>query len=247
MVSTKATDPRAETAQRPASAPDARRPWEDRSISPEERYRSYYAVARAKVQAIRDAGTRPGVSEAERTSIRLNPETQFWVAELRKLKGETAEAFCRRLDEVVLRELLAKNYLGTEAWQLQGIDVSEAPPIPAAVTDTLLNAQCPLHLGKRIKDTHLLVLIPKTVNGAPYSALKLGELCEQRKGSGDRLIYNQESVANVWKSQPWAFAPQAESEWVLLPKSDPDPSEVSGEKHFRKKTVSEQQKVLEEH
>ena len=124
MISTKLTDTTAEMIQGAPCPPDRCRPWEDRTLSPEERYQSYYAVARAKVQEIRDAGTRPGVTEAERMSIRLDPEVNFWVAELRQLKGESPEAFCARLDRpAVCRELLGENYLGAEAWLAQGIDV----------------------------------------------------------------------------------------------------------------------------
>ena len=129
----------------------------------------------------------------------------------------------------------------------QEIDVGAAPPIPASITEALLNSECPLHPGEKIKDTHLLVLIPKTVNGEPYSALKLDELCATRKGSGDKLIYGGPDWATAWKSQSWAKAPQAQSEWVLIPKSDPDPRKISKERHFRSKDIAAQQKVHDEH
>lgn len=40
---------------------------------------------------------------------------------------------------------------------------------------------------------------------------------------------------------------QPQSEWVLIPKSDPDPSKVPAEKHFRTKDIAAQQKVHDEH
>jgi hypothetical protein len=98
-----------------------------------------------------------------------------------------------------------------------------------------------------IKDTHILVLVPKTVDGKPFSALKLGELCSSRKGSGERLIYDEQDWANEWKTQRWANLPQAKSEWVLLPKSDPDPDKVPVEKHFRNKKIAAQQDVHKDH
>ena len=111
MASTKTTDTRAETAQGAASASETRRPWEDRTLSAAERYQSYYDVARAKCEAIRDAGNRPGITAAERYQISRDLEANFWVNEFRQLKGESPEAFCRRLDEPVVRELLGKNFL----------------------------------------------------------------------------------------------------------------------------------------
>ena len=238
-----------------ASHPKSCKPWEDRTASPAERYQSYYEVARAQCEAIRDAGNRPGITAAERYQISQDPEANHWVNELRQLKGETAEQFCRRIDEPVVRELLGKNYLGAEAWAAQGVDVGAAPPLPAIITESLLNSDCPLHPGEKIKDTHLLVLIPKTVNGEPYSALKLDELCATRKGSGDKLIYDGADWATKWKGQDWAKAPQAQSEWVLIPKSDPDPErmrekygeEQGGNRHFRTKDLAAQQKVHGEH
>jgi hypothetical protein len=82
-------------------------------------------------------------------------------------------------------ELLGRNFFGVAAWKSIGVDVGEAPPLPKSLTLELLNSDCPLHPGETIKDTHLLVLIPETVNGEPYSALKLEELCAGTNGSGD--------------------------------------------------------------
>ena len=75
-------------AQGAPNAPEGSRPWEDRTLSDEERYKSYYDVVRAKCEAIRDAGNRPGVTAAERYQISQDPEANFWVAELRQLKAE---------------------------------------------------------------------------------------------------------------------------------------------------------------
>jgi hypothetical protein len=147
-----------------------------------------------------------------------------------------------------LKAVLGRNFLGTAEWERGfGVNVGRPPPIPESITPELLKSLCPLHPGEKIKDTHILVLIPKTVDGKPYSALKLEELCSTRQGSGERLIYDQAHWANKWKTQRWANLPQAKSEWVLLPKSDPDPDKVPVEKHFRKKNIAAQQDVHEDH
>ena len=144
--------------------------------------------------------------------------------------------------EAVKKEL-GKNFLGPDEWKAQGIDVGAPPPIPSSITKALLNSECPLHPGQKIKDTHILMLVPKTVNGEPYTALKLDELCATRKGSGKALL---DSNYKQWKEMSWASTPQPESEWVLLPKSDPDPK-VSPDKHFRSKDIAAQQKVHDKH
>ena len=225
-------------------SPEGQRPWEDRTLSPQDRYESYLTVAREHVSRIVAASKRDGITEDERTALRLSPDTQFWKGELEQLRKETPEGFCSRIDVPVI---LGKNFLGAASWKVGfGVDVGVVPPIPKEVTQSLLESPCPLHPGQKIKDTHILMLVPKTVNGEAYTALKLDELCASRKGSGDRLIYDKEKWATAWKSTSWANAPQAQSEWVLLPKSDPDPN-VSPEKHFRRKDITAQQKVHEAH
>jgi hypothetical protein len=79
----------------PNSAP---RPWEDVTLSAQERYNSYKAVAEAKCRAIVLAMERPGITEAEQTQIRLDPASQFWYRELKQIRIETAEIFCERID-----------------------------------------------------------------------------------------------------------------------------------------------------
>jgi hypothetical protein len=247
--SSPAADPPVASAAVPdcVLAPSFANPWEDPTLSAPDRYASYDAVVREHCQRIYEAGTREGVTQEERYAISQDPENQMWFAELKQLVSETPEAFCYRIDGVAQRELLGRNFLGAKEWKKAfGVDVGGVPPIPQSITKELLEGECPLHTGQKIKDTHILVLIPKTVNGEPYTALKLGGLCAKSKGSGDRLIFDGADWAKAWKRQDWAKLPQAQSEWVLLPKSDPDP-EISPEKHFRSKNIAAQAKVHMEH
>ena len=143
-----------------------------------------------------------------------------------------------------VRAQLGKNFLGPEAWKAQGIDVGKAPPLPSSITKALLDSECPLHPGQKIKDTHILMLVPKTVNGEPYTALELDKLCATRKGSGRALI---DPSWYEWKGMSWASVPQPQSEWVLIPRRDPYPSKVPAEKHFRSKDTAAQEDVHGKH
>jgi hypothetical protein len=135
-----------------------------------------------------------------------------------------------------IEKTLGKNFLGIAAWKKIEIDVGEAPPFPEALTLELLNSECSLHPGQKIKDTHVLVIVPKLVNGEPYSALKLDEICA-------RLGFKQDGWSG-WKKQEWASMPQQESEWILTPKSDPDSAHPQGDTHhFRNKSIAEQDLV----
>ncbi len=108
---------------------------------------------------------------------------------------------------------LGKNFLGAAEW-MKGfnVNVGAVPPIPETITRKLLNTDCPIEPRKLIKETHILVLVPKTVNDKPYSALKLYELCSKSKGSGDKLIYDGPSWATAWKEKSYASSLQTASE-----------------------------------
>jgi hypothetical protein len=58
------------------------------------------------------------------------------------------------------------------------------------------------------------------------------------------LIFDRHVTAIAWKAESWAQADQKESEWVLIPKSDPDSQKVPWDKHFRSKTIADQAEVL---
>jgi hypothetical protein len=223
------------------------RPWEDVTLSAQKRYDSYKVVVEQKARDIVDAMSRPGITTEEQTAIRLNPESQFWYQELKQLRVETPERFCWRIDGGPLQELLGQNYLGAAQWQQGfGVDVGVVPPIPKSMTEELLESPCSLRPGELIKDTHILLLVPKTVNGMPYNALRLDALCADRKGSADQLI-DEEYPYCKWTSALWAQTPQSESEWVLIPKVNPDPEKVPSEKHFSSKCISQQEQVRQDH
>jgi hypothetical protein len=226
--------------------PSAERAWEDRGLPGKARLAAHKEYVRGEVASILASWERAEAigDEAQLTRIMTDPESQRLVSELEWLKECTAEEFLARYD---LSTVFGQNLLGAKAWQAQGIDVGAEPPIPATITMELLESECPLHPGEKIKETHLLVLMPKTVNGKPYTAVELDALCAARKGSGDKLIYAGEDWANAWKTQPWASTPQEKSEWVLIPKSDPDRAKVPKNKHFRSKTIAQQQAVHAAH
>lgn len=174
---------------------------------------------------------------------------------LEELKLKTA-AYENAVEEMEgpIRTVLGKNFLGVEEWKRGlGVRVGVPPPIPAYITPEFLDSHCPLSPRELIKDSHILVLVPRTVDGQPYSAVKLGELCKMRLGLGYDLI-RQRRTENAWKQEAWAKASPLASEWILLPKRDPLPSAVealfpsdSELRHFRDKNIVEQETVLRDY
>jgi hypothetical protein len=101
---------------------------------------------------------------------------------------------------------------GAEDWrQYLGV-VEEAPPLPVHIVDTL-NSACPFWLGKQVKDTHLLVLIPAIVNGEPFSLNLLGALIQRPQGGGYSIEYSY--YGSAVRKQFGAQSP-VRSYWVLM-------------------------------
>lgn len=226
--------------------PSNLKPWEDQSLDAKQRFDAYNQFVALQLEAIKNAMLRVEGDDLKGREVQFAPDTARWMEEARGLLGISAEDFCRRIDRPELRELLGKNFLGPDQWKRQQIDVGQVPPFPPSLTEALLNSECPLNTGSTIKDTHLLVLVPKTVDGEAYSALKLDELCASRKGSGRRLIFAGMEQATRWKSQEWASIPQSKSEWLLIPVSHPDALK-SPQKQLRHKAVVEQDKVHQDY
>jgi hypothetical protein len=124
---------------------------------------------------------------------------------------------------------------GASAWQQYFGEVGLAPDLPSDIDD-ILNRACPFWSGRKVGDTHLLVLIPAKVNGQPFSLNLLHELIQNPKVGGHRAQYC--CYDSDVQLQLGAASPQA-SYWLLmtrdvLPKS-------------RNKTYADQKRLFADH
>ncbi len=103
---------------------------------------------------------------------------------------------------------------GKAKWDQYFGDVGIEPPLPADIHQ-ILNAPCPFWPGKRVEETHLLTLIPRTVNGRPFTLNSLGELIQKPQGGGKATKYD--SFLGEIKKEYGNIAPIA-SYWVLMTK-----------------------------
>jgi hypothetical protein len=101
---------------------------------------------------------------------------------------------------------------GAQEWSRYFGEVGPAPPLPADIIDTL-NGICPFWPEKQVKDTHLLVLIPATVAGEPFSFNLLGELIKRPTDGGCSTKYRV--YASDVQEQFGAQSP-VHSYWVLM-------------------------------
>jgi hypothetical protein len=100
------------------------------------------------------------------------------------------------LPQVEKQALLSRTAIPAEAfgvreWAQYFGEVGVAPSLPSDVDlAQVLNGPCPFWTGKLVKDTHLLVLIPATVDGKPFSLNLLGALIQRPKGGGHSTRYD---------------------------------------------------------
>jgi hypothetical protein len=77
---------------------------------------------------------------------------------------------------------------GAKEWEQYFGEVGTAPPLPADMA-AILNSPCPFWRNNLVKDTHLLVLIPATVGGVPFTLNQLGELIQRPNNGGHSTKY----------------------------------------------------------
>jgi hypothetical protein len=110
--------------------------------------------------------------------------------------------------------LLALKALGEMEWKHYFGEVEPAPDLPGDMDD-ILDSTCPFWPEKQVKDTHLLVLMPATVDGKPFTLNLLRELIESPKrhsgGHGTKYgYYSDATKAQIGNNSP------DRSYWLLM-------------------------------
>lgn len=82
-----------------------------------------------------------------------------------------------------LREYVQQHGFGALKWERYFGEVDRIP-LPLELID-ILKSQCPFFPGNKVEDTHILFLLPQTVDGKPLTLNSLGELVKKpKKDSG---------------------------------------------------------------
>lgn len=137
-----------------------------------------------------------------------------------------------------LTSTLLKGAFGKEQWKKYFGEIGQEPPVPQDIYK-ILKSPCPFWRGKKVEETHMLVLIPETINGKALNLKRLGKIIRAPK-EGLATRYRHDWPYTDGYRTPWCmitkdFGSQAtpKSHWVLMTK---DVIEGS-----RNKTYSEQQ------
>lgn len=100
---------------------------------------------------------------------------------------------------------------GKAKWEKYFGDIGEEPPLPADI-DKILQSSCPFWPDKKVEETHLLVLVPQTVDGKPLTLKTLGDLVQKpRQGNETQYRDFYESVL-----QEHGNTPADKSHWILM-------------------------------
>jgi hypothetical protein len=117
------------------------------------------------------------------------------------------------VEQQQLQVLLApEETFGAFAWQHYYGEVGEEPALPDDIEATL-NAPCPFWPERQVKDTHLLVLIPATVDGVPFTLNLLRRLIQCPKNGGHKTQYCR--YESDVREQLGTTSPAA-SYWLLM-------------------------------
>jgi hypothetical protein len=103
---------------------------------------------------------------------------------------------------------------GKTQWATYFGDVGEEPALPENI-DEILNSPCPFSGDEsiKVKDTHMLVLVPATVNGEALTLNKLRNLIQKPENEGHATDYD---YYNSWVEDEHGGTQVEQSHWVLM-------------------------------
>lgn len=121
---------------------------------------------------------------------------------------------CRKLasDEAfLLRSIYPHRIFGKKEWTTYFGDVGAEPPLPKEI-HSIFQSPCPFWGGKKVIETHMMVLLPKTVAKKSFTLNSLGELVKDpKKGTATSYAYFHGEIRTRLGE-----CIVKESQWVLM-------------------------------
>jgi hypothetical protein len=170
-------------------------------------------------QPLNHWGMRPEYPKTEALSLKSSPRAKLRTSEQACELLTVGSEPPRRKDLTVLKReiraltqarILAEAF-GAKEWAQYFGEVGEEPCLPPDIAE-ILDSACPFWPAKSVRDTHLLVLIPSTVDGKAFTLDLLEALIQNPRGRGHctrYFLYNDEvqrSSGDVYSSSAY---------WVL--------------------------------
>jgi hypothetical protein len=174
----------------------------------------------------------------EATLISLAQERDMYKDQYEELQAEHSDlkSYVARYqgpERVLFQPRVSGTIFGKEAWARYLGDIDAEPPLPPDI-DIILNSACPFWPGSKVKDTHLLVLVPAKVHDRPFTLDLLEYLTKNPRGGGHSMkcCYKSNAVKEEFGSQPSS----CHSYWILVTKGVVPDSQC--------KTVEEQESLI---
>ena len=150
------------------------------------------------------------------------------------ISGGCQTEFIKRTGSGTIRD--AQRF-GKTQWATYFGDVGKEPALPENI-DEILNSPCPFYGDEnvKVKDTHMLVLVPATVNGESLTLNKLQEFIKKPQKKGHATDYDYYSN---WVKDEHGGTQVGQSHWVLMTRDVlPD---------SRNQTYDNQKKLVNQH
>ena len=125
----------------------------------------------------------------EQDKLKFEKEQKALLAQRKKEQQQQNDELQQKLKKLEIQKteqtqskqtIYPKEAFGPKEWETHFGEVGKAPPLPKDI-EQILNSPCSYFNGKKVRETHLLTLIPKTVNGQPLTLNSLGELIKSPK------------------------------------------------------------------
>lgn len=120
-------------------------------------------------------------------------------------------------DQSLWEVLFSGVIFGKKQWTAYMGDIPDDPCLPKGFCK-ILESPCPFWPEKKVKETHLLVFVPKVVNNNPLTLITLGR-CASLPKKGHGIPYRPFLGLQSQSRAPLPFAcSNAQSQWVLMTK-----------------------------
>ncbi len=115
--------------------------------------------------------------------------------------------------EALWNALPPRMAFGKRQWATYFGDIGKEPPLPKDI-HKILKSSCLFWPGKKVEETHMLVLIPESINGKLLTLGALAELVKTPKeGHATKYRYMSDAIINEYGNQA-----ATKSHWVLMTK-----------------------------
>lgn len=147
--------------------------------------------------------------------------------ELLVLIGEYEDeliTFPLSLPHPLRREFVSTIGFGEKMWKNYFGNIGKVPSLPNNI-GAILKSKCPFFEGKTVQETHMLTLIPATLNGTSMTLERLGELMRDldlKQGKTGYMVPAYNEKANYTYCSEHAYTPFEASHWVLMTNNVPE-------------------------